>query len=234
MRLFKFLIFSEIFLLFPPISDHLQQNWCSKNPKGSPLLHFSALCDLSETSNFKKKFEKNFRIFFSQFLVFWELLLSPVVEKVVFESSWALDMAPTWAVPGMFLMRRLFFSDVFGNFVWRYPSKRTVASSESITFLNFLMWIGELHRDIVLQKLILTICVDKLWNWKTRNAFQIAYGWNKWFQNCNFNWQSKIRKLKTCFGKLPSCESCEILTCTVFAGDLVVCFDICFMIFSTF
>ena len=30
-------------------------------------------------------------------------MLSPVVEKVVFESFWALDMAPTWAVPGLFV-----------------------------------------------------------------------------------------------------------------------------------
>ena len=45
---------------------------------------------------------KLIRKFFSQFIVFWELLLSPVVEKVFFESFWALDMAPTWAVPGLF------------------------------------------------------------------------------------------------------------------------------------
>ena len=48
-----------------------------------------------------RKLQKKSGIFF-QFLVFWELLLSPVVEKVVFESFWALDMAPTWAVPGLF------------------------------------------------------------------------------------------------------------------------------------
>ena len=73
--------FSEFFLLFlPSIFDILQQNGCSKNPKASPLLHFLALCDLPETS---KKIQKK-SDFFSQFLVFWELLLSPVVEKVVF------------------------------------------------------------------------------------------------------------------------------------------------------
>ena len=44
--------------------DILQQNGCSKNPKASPLLHFSALCDLPETS---KKFDKKFGIFFSIF-----------------------------------------------------------------------------------------------------------------------------------------------------------------------
>ena len=65
-----------------------------------PLLHFPALYDLPETS--KTNFEKKFRRIFSQFLVFCELLLSPVVEKVVFESFLALDMAPTWTVPGLF------------------------------------------------------------------------------------------------------------------------------------
>ena len=58
------------------------------------------------TGNFKK-IPKKIRKFFSQFLVFWELLLSPVVEKVVFvfESFWALDMAPTWTVSGLFFFR---------------------------------------------------------------------------------------------------------------------------------
>ena len=41
--------------------DILQQNGCSKNPKASPPLHFSALCDLPETS---KKFRKKSEIFF--------------------------------------------------------------------------------------------------------------------------------------------------------------------------
>ena len=45
----------------------LQQNGCSKNPKASPLLYFSALCDLPETS---KNFEKKSEIFFSIFS-FW-------------------------------------------------------------------------------------------------------------------------------------------------------------------
>ena len=41
--------------------DILQQNGRSKNPKGSPLLHFSALCDLPETSKqFRKKIGKKF------------------------------------------------------------------------------------------------------------------------------------------------------------------------------
>ena len=95
------LIFSEIFLLFlPSIFDILQQNGCSKIPKRPPFTLFGTM---RLTGNFKKISKKN-RNFFSQFLVFWELLLSPVVEKVVFvfESFWALDMAPTWAVPGLF------------------------------------------------------------------------------------------------------------------------------------
>ena len=54
------------------------------------------------TENFEKKIQKKFGIF-------WELLLSPVVEKVVFESFWALDMAPTWAVPGLFVL--FYFND---------------------------------------------------------------------------------------------------------------------------
>ena len=69
--------------------------------KSVPPFTFSALCDLPETS---KKNSKIIRNFFSQFLVFWELLLSPVVENVVFESFWALDMTPTWAVPGLFVV----------------------------------------------------------------------------------------------------------------------------------
>ena len=65
-----------------------------KIPK-RPLFTFFGTMRL--TGNFKKNLV-------SQFLVFSELLLSPVVEKVVFESYWALDMAPTWAVPGLFFV----------------------------------------------------------------------------------------------------------------------------------
>ena len=55
------------FLLFlPSIFDILQKKACSKNFEPL-LLHFSALCDLPETS---KKFRKKIRKFFSQFLVF--------------------------------------------------------------------------------------------------------------------------------------------------------------------
>ena len=49
--------FSEFFFIVPSILDILQQNGCSKNPKPSPLLHFSALCVLPETS---KKFSSIF------------------------------------------------------------------------------------------------------------------------------------------------------------------------------
>ena len=74
--------FSEIFFIVPPINFwYFATEWMFKKSQSVPLLHFSALCDLPETS---KKFRKKIRKFFSQFLVFWELLLSPVVEKVVF------------------------------------------------------------------------------------------------------------------------------------------------------
>ena len=62
-----------------------------KNPKGSLFYifrHYATSRGLQKNS--------------PQFSVFWEVL-SPVVEKVVFESYWALDMAPTWAVPGLFV-----------------------------------------------------------------------------------------------------------------------------------
>ena len=83
----------------PSFFDILQQSGCSKNPNGPPFTFFS---NMRHTGDFKKTFENKFGKFFPQFLVFWDLLLSPVVEKVVFESYWALDMAPTWPVPGLF------------------------------------------------------------------------------------------------------------------------------------
>ena len=79
MRLFKILIFFQKFFRLPyffqkffnvpkasyfQFFDILQQNECYKILKG-PFLHFSALCDLAETS---KKIEK-IRKIFSQFLV---------------------------------------------------------------------------------------------------------------------------------------------------------------------
>ena len=57
--------FPIFFLFLTSIFDILQQNGCSKNPKASPLLHFSALCDLLETS--KKNSKKKFGFFFSIF-----------------------------------------------------------------------------------------------------------------------------------------------------------------------
>ena len=44
----------------PSFFSVLQQNGCSKSPKGSPFLHFSTLRDLPETS-------KGFRIKFWNF-----------------------------------------------------------------------------------------------------------------------------------------------------------------------
>ena len=78
--------FSEIFLLFlPSIFDILQQNGCSKNSKAYPLLHFSALCDLPETS--KKFREKNSEIFFSIFSFLRAFVVSSCRKMVfVFES----------------------------------------------------------------------------------------------------------------------------------------------------
>ena len=70
-KLFKLLIIFRDFLLLQgvPLSsffDILQQNGCSKNPKGSPLSHFSALCDLPETSKkIRKQFAKIFSSIFS-------------------------------------------------------------------------------------------------------------------------------------------------------------------------
>ena len=102
-RLFKLLIFPRIFFIAPKVPheffDILQQNGCSKNPKGSPFCIFR---HYATYRRLQKNFEKNSEKFFPQFLVIWELLLSSVVEKLVFESYWALDMAPTWALPGLF------------------------------------------------------------------------------------------------------------------------------------
>ena len=44
--------------------DILQHNGCTKNPKESPLLHFSALCNLPDTKKFKN-FGQCFSSFFS-------------------------------------------------------------------------------------------------------------------------------------------------------------------------
>ena len=56
---------------FPPsFFWYFATEGCSKNPKGSPLLHFLARCDLPETSKkIRKKIRKKI---FPQFLVFFE------------------------------------------------------------------------------------------------------------------------------------------------------------------
>ena len=54
-----------------------------KIQKGRPPFTFLVLCDPPETSKF---FFLNSEKLFPQFIVFWEVLLSLVVEKVVFES----------------------------------------------------------------------------------------------------------------------------------------------------
>ena len=72
--------FSEFFLFLPSIFDILQQNGCSKNSEASPFYifrHYATYRKLQKNSGKKSDF-------FSQFLVFWELLLSSVVQKVVF------------------------------------------------------------------------------------------------------------------------------------------------------
>ena len=52
-----------------------------KNPKASPLLHFSAHCDFSETS---KKFEKKFGIFFSIFSFLRAFVVSSCIKSLRF------------------------------------------------------------------------------------------------------------------------------------------------------
>ena len=93
---------TEFFLIVPPINFwYFATEWMFKKSQSVPPFTFFG--NMRLTGNFKKISKKNSE-FFSQILVFWELLLSPVVEKVVFvlESFWALDIAPTWAVPGLF------------------------------------------------------------------------------------------------------------------------------------
>ena len=77
--------FPIFLLLLPSVFDILQQNGCSKNLKASPFYIFRQNATYRKL---QKHFEKKLGNFFSQFLVFREFLLSPVVEKVVlvFES----------------------------------------------------------------------------------------------------------------------------------------------------
>ena len=93
-RLFNILIFFQNFFIASkgPINFLIFCNRMDvqKVPKRRSFYifrHYATYRKLQK--NFEKKSE-----FFSQFFVFWELLLSPVVEKVVFvfESFWALDM----------------------------------------------------------------------------------------------------------------------------------------------
>ena len=128
----------------PPFNffDILQQNGRSKNPKGSPLLHFSALCDLPETSKKLLKIPKSplFSFFrnYETFFHFFHQRVPPSIFLMICDRRdeksqsvplarqsgptfgflgclrreyfdtlksfcyfWALDMAPTWAVPGL-------------------------------------------------------------------------------------------------------------------------------------
>ena len=98
LRLFTFLIFSPKFFLLlqrlpPSIFRYFATEWMFKKSQRVPPFTFFATY---------RRLQRKIGFFFPQFLVFWELLLSPVVEKVVFESYWALDMAPTLADPGLF------------------------------------------------------------------------------------------------------------------------------------
>ena len=81
----------------------LQQNGCSKNPRGSPLLHFSTLCDLPETSEKLGNFfphsgtvEENTR-YFEVLLLFLSLIwlrLGPFPACFVSATSWQRDLHP--------------------------------------------------------------------------------------------------------------------------------------------
>ena len=100
------------------------------------------------TGNFEIKIQKKIRKFFSHFLVFWELLLSPVVEKVVFESFWALDMAPTWAVPGLFhfVATESQFLNVFKNIRLKksQPALKQLAINTIFKILNLISWFNSI------------------------------------------------------------------------------------------
>ena len=84
----------------PPINFlYFATEWMFKKSQRVPPFTFFGTMRL--TGDFKKKFKK---IYFSS-IFSWVLLFSPLVEKVVLESYWALDMAPTWAVPGLFFCK---------------------------------------------------------------------------------------------------------------------------------
>ena len=78
--------------------------WMSKNPKGSPLLHFSALWHCSKISfwNFFRKFLISQGSPFNYFRILKPTGVSQS-PKVPLLQFWALDIAPTLAVPGLFV-----------------------------------------------------------------------------------------------------------------------------------
>ena len=102
--------FSRNFFSAPPINfsfDILQQNGCSKNPKGSPPFTFFGTMRL--TGDFKKKFEKKLGKFFSSIFSFLRTFVVSSCRKSDFRVLLSLRYAPTWAVPGLFV----FFSKIF-------------------------------------------------------------------------------------------------------------------------
>ena len=83
------------------------------------------------TGNFKKIPKKNSEIF-SQFLVFWELLLSPVVEKVVFvfvSLRYGADLGRSRLVIHEYKKRRLQEYKKVAVATWRRSSCRPSAAS---------------------------------------------------------------------------------------------------------
>ena len=96
-RLFKFLSFSELFIApkGPPSIFLIFCNriYVQKIPKGPPFYIFRHYATYRRLQ--KKNWKKNSSSFLRAFVV------SSCRKKVGFESYWALDMAPTWAVPGL-------------------------------------------------------------------------------------------------------------------------------------
>ena len=93
--------FSENFFIVPPIIfDILQQNGCSKNPKASPLYVFRHYATYRKL---QKKFEKKSELFFSIFSFLRVFVVSNCRKSGFrFRVFLSLDMAPTWAVHGLF------------------------------------------------------------------------------------------------------------------------------------
>ena len=97
-------LFSQIFLMSPKGPPFIFLTICNRmNVQKSqrvPLLHFSALCDLPETS---KKID-----FFSIFISYGCFRREYFDTLKSFCYFRALDMAPTWAVPGLFKLTKSF------------------------------------------------------------------------------------------------------------------------------